>query len=305
MVNKIQTKVIDVDAAAVKASVSNSDYVLIQNDSTKEMEKVLVSDLLAGSAGAIRIKGEARMDDPATTPTSIVISGDPDDTTITQGTAPNDVSPNGAAYVVVTDNLNGVVTNITGVARTVFDSDQIVWTGSSWGIVEIGTRVQSVNGRVGRVTGLAEAKDVYSKSASDAKYFSATNPPKPEDIGMPLFEFTKTLDLTREWQDSGIIGTDMPAGTYIVQVFVSDGTVTRMYREYFSGVMSWTMEGTNADTYNEIPLHGAGHANYNRSVYLRTIRSNRTEFGGRLRLQIAASVDLPPTDYVFKFRKVI
>ncbi|ADX87706.1 putative phage tail fiber protein [Vibrio phage ICP2] len=183
MVDKIQTKVIDADSAPVKGSISNSDYVMIQNDSTKELEKVLVSDLLAGSAGSIRIKGEAQMDNVSTTPTSIVVTGDPDDPTINQGMAPTDPSPNGAAYVVVTNNPNGVSTQITGETRTVFDSDQIVWTGSSWGIVEIGTRVQSVNGRVGNVTGLAEANNVYSKSEADTKFYSDTNKPTPAELG--------------------------------------------------------------------------------------------------------------------------
>lgn len=183
MVDKIQTKVIDADSAPVKGAISNSDYVMIQNDSTKEIEKVLVSDLLAGSAGAIRIKGEAQMDNASTTPTSIVVTGDPDDPTINQGMAPTDPSPNGAAYVVVTNNLNGVSTQITGETRTVFGSDQIVWTGSSWGIVEIGTRVQSVNGRVGNVTGLAEANNVYSKTEADNKFYSDTNKPTPSELG--------------------------------------------------------------------------------------------------------------------------
>ncbi|WLJ70813.1 hypothetical protein [Vibrio phage MJW] len=187
MVDKIQTKVIDADSTPVKGSISNSDYVMIQNDSTKELEKVLVSDLLAGSAGSIRIKGEAQMDNPATTPTSIVITGDPDDTTITQGNPPTDLSPNGVAYVVVTTNPSGVSTQITGEAKTVFDNDQIVWTGSKWSVSEFGSRVTSVNGRTGDVSGLAEAADVYTKGQSDAKYYSADNKPKFQDLADYVF----------------------------------------------------------------------------------------------------------------------
>ncbi|WP_236685244.1 hypothetical protein, partial [Vibrio cholerae] len=88
---------------------------------------------------------------------------------------------------VVTNNPNGVSTQITGETRTVFDSDQIVWTGSSWGIVEVGTRVQSVNGRVGNVTGLAEANDVYTKAETDAKYYSNENRPKFQDLSDYMF----------------------------------------------------------------------------------------------------------------------
>lgn len=313
MVDKIQTKVIDADSAPVKGSISNSDYVMIQNDSTKELEKVLVSDLLAGSAGSIRIKGEAQMDNASTTPTSIVVTGDPDDPTINQGVAPTDPSPNGAAYVVVTNNPNGVSTQITGETRTVFDSDQIVWTGSSWGIVEIGTRVQSVNGRVGNVTGLAEANNVYSKSEADTKFYSDTNKPTPAELGaVNKAGDTMTGPLTasvfkgRDLQDLsgtrvGYFGAEGGVGNYLgdvgrwlrlfakdglLQVFDQDSNIRRVYHQGFKptatdvGALSslddtvWKYRESVAN-FDQLPATKPGHFHYSPGA----VSAPTTEYG--------------------------
>lgn len=267
MVDKIQTKVIDADSAPVKGSISNSDYVMIQNDSTKELEKVLVSDLLAGSAGSIRIKGEAQMDNVSTTPTSIVVTGDPDDPTINQGVAPTDPSPNGAAYVVVTNNPNGVSTQITGETRTVFDSDQIVWTGSSWGIVEIGTRVQSVNGRVGNVTGLAEANDVYTKAETDAKYYSNENRPKFQDLSDYMFWLQPAAGKIRVGGNTDLIAGRGDKG------FLPNAAGTGDTAVSFVGNSTWWFRESYVTTYKgrevnvDEEVRGVGLYDNNQRVY--------------------------------------
>lgn len=172
--DKIQVKAIDVDSAPTKGSVNNNDYVFIRDVVTGEMQKVLVSDLLAGSAGAVRLQGEADFTAGGTTPTSVVITGDSNNATITAGQAPTGTSPNGMAYTVKAP-VGGVETQISSATERVFPDDQLVWTGSKWSILSLGSQVSSVNGRTGDVTGLAERSDLgnyYTKAASDGRFLN-------------------------------------------------------------------------------------------------------------------------------------
>lgn len=174
--DKIQTTAIDAGSAPIRGSVNNDDYVFIRNVASGDMEQVLVSDLLAGSAGSIRLEGQAELDDAGTTLTSIVISGDPDNTTITAGVAPVNPSPKGVAFIVNTASPTGVTTEITGVSQTVFDNDQIVWTGTKWSIAALGSAVISVNGRTGNV--VLNASDVNARPETYVPDWSEVqNPP--------------------------------------------------------------------------------------------------------------------------------
>lgn len=190
MLDKIQSPLIDTSLAPIKGVISNSDYVFVRG-ANESIEKVLVSDLLAGTAGAVRIRGEADMDNASTTQTSIVIIGDPNNATMEQGVAPVDTSPNGVAYVVKTAQ-SGVQTQISGTVQTVFDGDQIIWSGSKWSILALGNAVTSVDGQTGDVD--LESKyywdsnkptigDVIGLQASLDNKYSPTNKPTPEEIG--------------------------------------------------------------------------------------------------------------------------
>jgi hypothetical protein len=117
----------------------------------------------------------------------------------------------------------------------------------------------------------------------------------------------KSLQVTKDWMDTGIKYTDLPAtGTYIVQLAVSgtnNGT-GNMYSCYWSGIMSWYREGTNDSDADEIILHRSGHA-YGNTLYLRTIMTTNSD-GRHLRLQIAANKDLSAAyTFKFKFKQVI
>lgn len=190
MVDKIQSPLIDTSLAPVKGAISNSDYVFVRG-ADESIEKVLVSDLLAGTAGAIRIRGEADMDNASTTPTSVVIIGDPNNATMEQGVAPVDASPNGVSYVVKTSQ-SGVQTQISGTVQTVFDGDQIIWSGSKWSILALGNAVTSVDNQTGAVnledkyywTGnKPNIEDIPNlQGALDIKY-SPANKPTPAEIG--------------------------------------------------------------------------------------------------------------------------
>jgi len=120
-----------------------------------------------------------------------------------------------------------------------------------------------------------------------------------------LKTFTQTLTITTSWQDTGIDGSDLATGTYIVQLLGDDDEVGGTYSVYYSGMMSWYSTGTNdADFTSEIALHRAGHADVGRTLYLRTSTNNSG--GNNLELQIAGNYNATGSDsYVFKFRRMI
>ena len=120
-----------------------------------------------------------------------------------------------------------------------------------------------------------------------------------------LKTFTQTLTITTSWQDTGIDGSDLTTGTYIVQLLGDDDEVAGTYSVYYSGMMSWYSSGTNdADFTSEIALHRAGHADVGRTLYLRTSTNNSG--GNDLELQIAGNYNATGSDsYVFKFRRMI
>ena len=117
-----------------------------------------------------------------------------------------------------------------------------------------------------------------------------------------LTTISKTLTLTTSWQDTGITGSNLSTGTYIVQVSGMSAEATSLYQEIWSGTMSWFQGTTNSTDSDEIILHKAGHASNGRTIYLRTIRTSNS---GYLKLQIASSHALSSSNITFKFRKLI
>lgn len=109
-----------------------------------------------------------------------------------------------------------------------------------------------------------------------------------------LFEtytFEKSLTLTPNWIETGITGTDMVTGSYIIQVKVNDGSVNGAdglshWSEMYTGTMSWHADGTNNTDADEIVLHKAGHASNGNNIYLRTKRKSSS---GRLVLEMSCN----------------
>lgn len=123
----------------------------------------------------------------------------------------------------------------------------------------------------------------------------------PADL---FYTATKSLTLTTDWQDVGIQGTDLPTGTYIIQLYANDvGSGGYNTDEYYSGTMSWYSGSTSSSMElpsDEIELHRAGGSS-DAGVYLRTYRSNTV-----LKLQIYSNSDnASAANYVFKFRRMI
>lgn len=115
--------------------------------------------------------------------------------------------------------------------------------------------------------------------------------------GNPTIEYTKTLTVTQDWMDTGISGSDLETGTYIIQVIDNYSN-----RNYCSGIMSWYSGNTNDDLSDEILLHCCGYA-YQQRIYLRT-KQTISNSGG-IKLQIAANTNLNAATYTFKFKKMI
>ena len=83
-----------------------------------------------------------------------------------------------------------------------------------------------------------------------------------------------------------------------------NNTADSIWSNYWSGIMSWYIGGTNDNEADEIILHRAGHA-YHHTIYLRTIMTTSSD-GRHLRLQIAADTNLSTAvTYTFKFKRVI
>ena len=127
---------------------------------------------------------------------------------------------------------------------------------------------------------------------------------KGNELSTNLTTISKSLTVTQAWMDTGIKNTDLPAnGTYIIQVSANN-TADSIWSNYWSGIMSWYIGGTNDNEADEIILHRAGHA-YHHTIYLRTIMTTSSD-GRHLRLQIAADTNLSTAvTYTFKFKRVI
>ena len=123
-----------------------------------------------------------------------------------------------------------------------------------------------------------------------------------------ITSITRNLGVTVSWMDTGISGTDLVTGSYIVQIenhSDPSGGTNRNYNEYYTGFMSWYSEsnGTNDTDASEIILHAAGHATEDNHIYLRVLR----QLSGVLKLQIRRDVDRSgqSVGYKFKFRRMI
>lgn len=125
------------------------------------------------------------------------------------------------------------------------------------------------------------------------------------DIGT-IKQITKELKLTADtWQDTGISGADLEAGTYILQLQINAGENTGLWNEFASGLLTWYANRTNSTNYDadEIPLSKAGHSRNKHIIKLRTLR---TPNSGSLKLQICDSISWNGSaNVVFRLRRMI
>jgi hypothetical protein len=118
-----------------------------------------------------------------------------------------------------------------------------------------------------------------------------------------LYTSTKSLTLTNAWQDTGIAGTDLATGSYMVQVFANDSGVGGGHiNMYYTGVISWFSSTANENSYSEVVLTRAGNAAAAGTIFLRVAQVNL----GTLKLQISGTtINSGASNYAFSFRRMI
>lgn len=119
---------------------------------------------------------------------------------------------------------------------------------------------------------------------------------------------SKQLQIPENWTDTGIVGPDLAAGTYAIQVYSAKSpSPPGIWGEHFTGVLYWYNGVTNSENACEISLHYSGHADNNQRIYLRTLRLKNTGDGTNyLHLQIKATTANTSSDTVyFKFKLLI
>jgi hypothetical protein len=121
-----------------------------------------------------------------------------------------------------------------------------------------------------------------------------------------VVSITVTMQLSESWQDTGITGTTLNSGTWLVQLYANDISAGgHNINEYYSGVMSWYNGPTDSNQElptDEIQLHRTG-ASQDGGLYLRTLRSAHYTY---LSLQIFSNTATHGNaNYVFTFRKML
>ena len=120
-----------------------------------------------------------------------------------------------------------------------------------------------------------------------------------------VITITKSLKLTTEWMDTGILLSSLGTGTFVVQVgpFSDYSIGSSQYSEGYSGIMYSYSGGSNSSAYDEIPLHRCGHAPNSGCIYLRTMR---VASPNSPKLQIASAQSYTSElSITFKFRRLL
>lgn len=196
-----------------------------------------------------------------------------------------------------------------GFAVTTGTNDQTIWMGYD-GSVDIGyincaktgsimpICLQSRGGNVGIGTSSPAAKlDVAGTLRHQGLTLNEGTTPNVDEIKT----FTKSLSVSTSWIDTGIVGTDLATGSYIIQVF-SHNWALGQYHSTFTGFMSWHNTVTNSNYYNEVLLHSVGN-DISNVLYIRTqlLLGNTST----LKLQIRLSGGSGSGNFTFKFRRMI
>lgn len=117
------------------------------------------------------------------------------------------------------------------------------------------------------------------------------------------------MKLTTDWQDTGIIGPDLPDGIYLMHVEPYEAHSAGMYIwwAHYGAIVSWYAGQTNSaiDTY-EIPMAVSAHAFNQNEIKCRLKWNTKSDPSPYISLQIMSTKDA--TDYIairFSFRKLI
>ena len=151
--------------------------------------------------------------------------------------------------------------------------------------------------------GSGQVMEIGLGTSNQILKFNGNSAPTPvNEYELNVTTITKSLILTKHWQDTGIEGTTLSTGSYMIQIMPTDNEVTTQMNEYYTGTMSWYSGSTNSTDTDEIVLHKAGQNSNEKHIYLRVARS----LNGVLKLQIAYTEDLTSaTNITFKFKRIM
>lgn len=151
--------------------------------------------------------------------------------------------------------------------------------------------------------GSGQVMEIGLGTSNQILKFNGNSAPTPvNEYELNVTTITKSLILTSNWQDTGIEGTVLSTGSYMIQIMPTNNAVTTQANEYYTGTMSWYSGSTNSTDTDEIILHKAGQNANAKHIYLRVARS----INGVLKLQIAYTEELKvATNITFKFKRMI
>ena len=192
-------------------------------------------------------------------------------------------------------------TAISDYLRVGINKLQYTTQGSTYDVFHVGHKPTwaEVDGKPSSFTPSSHTHDdrYYTESEMNTKLTAKVN-----TSDYALTTISKTLTITNAWQDTGISGTNLATGSYMVQISGMT-SATGFWTEVMTGVMSWYSGETNSASADEIILHKAGHSDLSGAnhIYLRVLRAHRVP----LKLQISATGTLASSVYDFKFRRMI
>lgn len=219
---------------------------------------------------------------------------------LTGGTITGNLTVNGTTTLSTT-NINNTLTVKGNIVPQTTNTYTLGTSSNIWKNIYsgLGTFSDNVTAKGFIKTGSSDTKVLLGGGGDkDISDFLLKSEASTQELTNNLTTSIKKLKVTQAWMDTGISGTNLATGTYVVQVTVNGGNMTDCI---WSGTMSW-YNGTCSDTEaDEIILHRSGKA-YSDTIYLRTIMQN----SGVLKLQISADENLSASyDYTFKFKRVI
>lgn len=202
-------------------------------------------------------------------------------------------SGNGASLIGLNaDNISAGTLSVArgGTGNTTMTANRLIWSENTSKLTAGNHYASSTKIAINSTSMPTETFYVNGSAKIDGA-LTATS------FNLTSFAKTLTLSAANTWTDTGISGSNLSTGTYVIQI-QRDG-------EYFSGVMSWT---TGKDTspnategYDEIVLHNAGSvAGSTSHIMARTVRTT-----SGIKLQICGNKALVSATVNIKCAKII
>ena len=248
---------VDITGTQERTDCGSSDVFLMESPSGNKY-KVTRDNLLAGLGKGSEIRGTINPKSSQTTPiTTLAVTGDPENTTISQGVAPNGAIPSGYTYVVLLDEMDkqtGVTIRLGGTFTRivadflVHDQDQIQWVGDNFIHLETGNAIISVHGRKGVV--LAQSGDYTASQITNAPSGTLTSTNVQSALNELQTDVNGRLPLSGGTLTGGLT-ISAPATDNILKLYASQiATQETVYTSFYNN------DGSTRWGYNGYSVHG-------------------------------------------------